>query len=144
MQVGEKCVAVAVSGLLCVAAVAWAFFRDGAPNIAPHEFVAWGAIVVLSGITLVYAVSRFRTPLWWAGVLKPRGFKLDDKSQIGLDALAWWSVMGGVPGSLIVQLVIDKQRVPPVGVLATVLWVAVLATVGVIAWKQPDRLTHDR
>jgi hypothetical protein len=75
------------------------------------------------------------------GVVKLRGYKLDGKSQIGLDVLTWWLAMDGLPGSLVVQLAINKQRGLPVGFLLMTLWVAVCTTVWVIAWVKPNRLT---
>ena len=144
MQGSNRSIAGAVSGVACsltVAAVVWALVRNGAPDIAPHEFVAWGAMIVLSGVTTTYAASRFRTPDWWSGVVKLRGYKLDGKSQIGLDALTWWLAMGGLPGSLVVQLAINKQRGLPVSLLLLTLWTAVCATAWVIAWMEPNRPT---
>jgi hypothetical protein len=144
MQGSKWSVAVTVSGVACLLAVAtfvWALVRNGAPDIAPHEFVVWGAMVVLSGVTSTYAASRFRTPHWWSGVVKLRRYKLNGKGQIGLDVLTWWLAMGGLPGSLVVQLAINKQRGLPVGFLLLTLWTAVCATVWVIAWMEPNRLT---
>ena len=115
--------------------------RNGAPDFAAPEFVAWGALVVSSGVTSTYAASLFSTPHWWSGVVKLRGYKLDGKSQIGLDVLTWWLAMGGLPGSLVVQLAINKQRGLPVSFLLMTLWIAVCTTVWVITWEKPNRLT---
>ena len=83
----------------------------------------------------------FQYATLWSGVVKLRGYKLDGKSQIGLDVLTWWLAMGGLPGSLVVQLAINKQRGLPVSFLLMTLWIAVCTTVWVITWVKPNRLT---